>query len=453
MLSSRTLYRLRPCTSYSHPTQQSINNISLVTSYFRRCLAQVTIEKKTFKRDKPHINIGTIGHVDHGKTTLTAAITQILSEQKLAKIKTYEEIDKAPEEKKRGITINAAHVEYSTPNRHYAHVDCPGHADYIKNMITGSSQMDGAILVVAATDGVMPQTREHLLLAKQIGIEKVVIFMNKADAADKEMVELVELELRELLTQIGFDGENSPIIPGSALCAVENRDSKLGKETILTLLDAVDNYISMPPRSVDQPFLLPVEHVYSIPNKGTIVTGRVERGSAKKGDPIEVIGYNKLNKGIIGGLEMFHKTIEQALPGDQLGIFLKNIRKEDVRRGVFVGKPGSLTMHNKFDCQIYFLSKEEGGREEPIPKEFALTMYCRTYDIGVKGIAPDGREMIMPGEDITTTLYSSKRMVMERGARFTLRDSDNATVGTGVVTKVQPDPLPEELKKFWKRAA
>jgi len=277
--------------------------------------------------------------------------------------------------------------------------------------------------------------------------------MNKADAADKEMIELVELELRELLTQIGYDGENTPIIPDSALCALEDRDPKLGKETVLKLLDAVDTYIPIPPRAADQPFLLPVEHVYSIANKGTIVTGRVERGTAKKGDPIEVVGHNKVSKGIIGGLEMFHQTIEQAQPGDQLGILLKNIRKEDVRRGVFVGKPGSVKMYNKFDSQAYFLSKEEGGREEPIPKEFALTMYCRTYDIGVKGVVPEGREMIMPGEDAALTLYISKRMVLEKGARFTLRDADNKTVGTGVVTNLHPDPSPEELKKYWKRAA
>ncbi|CAF2803077.1 unnamed protein product [Rotaria sp. Silwood2] len=476
MLGSRTMLSLGHMTpAYRSFMQQQITDMSMVNKYFRRCLAQVVIEKKTFKRDKPHINIGTIGHVDHGKTTLTAAITRILSEKKLAKIKKYEDIDNAPEEKKRGITINAAHIEYSTPNRHYGHVDCPGHADYIKNMITGSSQMDGAILVVAATDGVMPQTREHLLLAKQIGIEKIVVFMNKADAADKEMIELVELELRELLTQIGFDGENTPIIPGSALCALEDRDPKLGKETVLKLLEAVDTYIPVPPRAADQPFLLPVEHVYSIPNKGTIVTGRVERGTAKKGDSIEVVGHNKLSKGIIGGkhlkrniylqnknniiifciegLEMFHQTIDQAQPGDQLGILLKNVQKEDVRRGVFIGKPGSLKMYNKFDCQTYFLSKEEGGREEPIPKEFVLTMYCRTFDIGVKGVVPEGREMIMPGEDITMTLYSSKRMVLEKSVRFTLRDAENKTVGTGVVTNLHPDPQPEELKKFWKRAA
>ncbi|CAF0966365.1 unnamed protein product [Adineta steineri] len=454
MLGTRTMFCVRQMTpTYRHLMQQPTTDMSLINAYVRRCLAQVVVEKKTFKRDKPHINIGTIGHVDHGKTTLTAAITRILSEKKLAKVKKYEDIDNAPEEKKRGITINAAHIEYSTANRHYGHVDCPGHADYIKNMITGSSQMDGAILVVAATDGVMPQTREHLLLAKQIGIEKIVVFMNKADAADKEMLELVELELRELLTQIGFDGENTPIIPGSALYALEDREPKLGKEMVLKLLEAVDTYIPVPPRAADQPFLLPVEHVYTIPNKGTIVTGRVERGSAKKGDAIEVVGHNKLGKGIIGGLEMFHQTIDQAQPGDQLGILLKNVRKEDIRRGVFVGKPGTLKMHNKFDCQTYFLSKEEGGREEPIPKEFVLTMYCRTYDIGVKGVVPEGREMIMPGEDATMTLYTSKRMVVEKGARFTLRDADNKTVGTGVVTNLHPDPAPEELKKFWKRAA
>ncbi len=314
--------------------------------------APASAAKETYKRDKPHVNIGTIGHVDHGKTTLSAAITKVLAEKKLAKYKDYSSIDNAPEERSRGITINVAHIEYSTENRHYAHTDCPGHYDFIKNMITGTSQMDGAILVVGATDGVMPQTKEHILLTKHIGIKDIVVYVNKCDAADEEMVELVEMEVRELLTEMGFDGDNAPVIKGSALFAVEDKDPKMGKESIEALMDAVDNYIPTPERHIDEPFLLPVEHVHSIPGRGTVLTGAAERGKCKIGMEVELLGYNKSTKAKITGIEMFHKSLEEGHAGDQMGLLLRGIKKEDARRGMCVVKPGSLKQHDNFKAQV-----------------------------------------------------------------------------------------------------
>ncbi|XP_064460167.1 elongation factor Tu, mitochondrial-like [Ornithodoros turicata] len=406
--------------------------------------------KKVFQREKPHCNIGTIGHVDHGKTTLTAAITKVLAEEKLAAMKKYEEIDNAPEEQARGITINVAHVEYSTRNRHYSHTDCPGHADYIKNMITGTSQMDGAILVVAATDGAMPQTREHLLLAKQIGIEHIVVFLNKADAADKEMLELVEIELRELLTEHGYKGDEVPIITGSALCALENKEPSIGKEAILKLLETVDQHIPDPVRDLDKPFLLPIESVYSIPGRGTVVTGRLERGVLKKGMECEIMGYNKQIKTTITGIETFHKTLEDAQAGDQLGALIRGIKRDELRRGMMLAKPGTMTQYDHFEAQIYVLKKEEGGREKPILKNYQPQMYYKTWDCNTRITVLD-KDMIMPGEDAKLNVKLIKPMVLEQGQRFTIRDGSK-TAGTGVITKVLQNLTVEERMDLGKSA-
>jgi len=379
-------------------------------------------EKIIYKRDKPHLNVGTIGHVDHGKTTLTAAITVVLQEMNLAKAKKYEDIDNAPEEKKRGITINATHIEYSTHNRHYGHIDCPGHADYIKNMITGSSQMDGAILVVAATDGVMPQTREHLRLAKQIGIDHIVVFINKADAADAEMIELVEMELKDLLKEVGYDPDNVPFVSGSALAALEGKNQEIGKNAILKLLEFVDTKVPIPPRDITKPFLLPIEHSYTISGRGTVVTGRVERGICKKGDALEVIGFNKVVKTTANGLEMFHKTLEQTEPGDQLGILLRGIKREDVRRGMSLIKPGSAKLHNSFEAKVYVLNKEEGGREKPITKTHQPQFFSKTWDMATKMKFPTGKELVMPGEDVQLSFVLQKKMVSwKKSDRFILK--------------------------------
>ncbi|XP_072381867.1 elongation factor Tu [Diabrotica undecimpunctata] len=393
-------------------------------------------EKKVFERTKPHCNVGTIGHVDHGKTTLTAAITKVLAEQKLAQARGYADIDNAPEEKARGITINVAHIEYQTENRHYGHTDCPGHADYIKNMITGAAQMDGAIMVVAATDGVMPQTREHLLLAKQIGVHHIVVFINKVDAADKEMVELVEMEIRELLTEMGFDGENIPIIAGSALCALEGKNPELGSEAILKLLKEVDAYIPTPVRDLDKPFLLPVEHTYSIPGRGTVVTGRLERGILKKGAECEFVGYNKVLKSTVTGVEMFHQILDEAHAGDQLGALVRGLKRDDIKRGMIMAKPGTVKGYDNVETQVYVLSKEEGGRSKPFTSFIQLQMFCRTWDCPVQVVVPD-KEMVMPGEDSKLILKMMRPMVLEQGQRFTLRDGSQ-TLGTGVVTKTLP---------------
>ncbi|RWR99369.1 Elongation factor Tu-like protein, partial [Dinothrombium tinctorium] len=390
-----------------------------------RCLATVVPPqpggKQIYKRDKPHCNVGTIGHVDHGKTTLTAAITKILAEKKLAKYKTYDDIDNAPEERKRGITINSAHVEYQTSKRHYGHTDCPGHLDYIKNMITGAHQMDGAILVVAATDGPMPQTREHLILAKQIGIESIVVYLNKADAADNEMIELAEIELRELMSEIGFKGDEVPIIVGSALCALENKNPEIGRDSVLKLLDTVDEKIPTPIRDLEKPFLLPVEHVYSIPGRGTVVTGRLERGILKKGNECEIAGHGKLVKTTITGIEMFHKTLEEAQAGDSIGALLRGVKRDDIRRGMVLAKPGSVSAHDHIEAQVYCLKKEEGGRSRPFITTQFCPMFSRTFDIVAQMLFKD-KELMMPGEDIHMTMKLNQPMVLEQGQRFTLRD-------------------------------
>uniref|UniRef100_A0A452H1Z0 Elongation factor Tu n=1 Tax=Gopherus agassizii TaxID=38772 RepID=A0A452H1Z0_9SAUR len=391
--------------------------------------------KKTYVRDKPHVNVGTIGHVDHGKTTLTAAITKILAEAGGAKFKKYEEIDNAPEEKARGITINASHVEYATANRHYAHTDCPGHADYVKNMITGTAPLDGCILVVAATDGQMPQTREHLLLAKQIGVRHIVVYINKADAVeDQEMLELVELEIRELLSEFGYDGEKTPVIVGSALCALEHRSPELGLNSILKLLDAVDTHIPLPVRELDKPFLLPIESIYSIPGRGTVVTGTLERGIVRKGEECEFVGHNRNLRSVVTGIEMFHQNLERAEAGDNLGALVRGLKREDVRRGMVMCKPGSIKPHQKIEAQVYILSKEEGGRHKPFVSNYMPVMFSLTWDMACRTILPPGKEMVMPGEDTALTLTLRQPMVLEEGQRFTLRDG-NRTIGTGVVTK------------------
>ncbi|CAH8434710.1 unnamed protein product [Schistosoma bovis] len=396
--------------------------------------------KTAYIRDKPHMNIGTIGHVDHGKTTLTAAITKILSGKNNSVYRSYEEIDAAPEERKRGITINAAVVDYSTSNRHYAHTDCPGHADYIKNMITGANQMECAILVVAATDGTMPQTREHLLLAKQIGIERLVVFINKADVADPEMLELVELEVRDTLKHYGFDGDNTPIVSGSALCALENRDPKMGIEKIEELLDAIDS-VPMPKREKDKPFLLPIEHVFTITGRGTVVTGRIERGILKLQSPIEIIGYSQILKSTVTGIEMFHQLLDQAEPGDQVGILMRGVKRDEVRRGQFVVEPKSMSIHDYVQCQVYMLSKKEGGRAKPFTGNHQFHVFSKSWDCPAVLVLPEGKEMVMPGEDAAVNLHFHRKMALEVGQRFTIRAS-SATIGYGVVGKILPGPGP-----------
>ncbi|XP_063226185.1 elongation factor Tu, mitochondrial [Bacillus rossius redtenbacheri] len=400
------------------------------------CQRSYATEKKVFSRSKPHCNVGTIGHVDHGKTTLTAAITKVLADKALAKAKEYSEIDNAPEEKARGITINVAHIEYETDNRHYGHTDCPGHADYIKNMITGTSQMDGAILVVAATDGAMPQTREHLLLAKQIGVTDIVVFINKVDAADQEMVDLVEMEIRELMTEMGYDGEKVPFVAGSALCALEGKRPEIGKEAILKLLEEVDKHIPNPIRDLDKPFLLPVENVYSIPGRGTVVTGRLQRGKLKKGTDCEFIGYSKVLKSVVTGVEMFHQILEEAQAGDQLGALVRGLKRDDIRRGMVMCKPGTCKACDNVEAQVYILNKEEGGRNKPFTSFIQLQMFSMTWDCATQVIIPE-KEMVMPGEDSKLVLKMLRPMVLEQGQRFTLRDG-SLTLGTGVVTKILP---------------
>lgn len=404
--------------------------------------------KKVFSREKPHINIGTIGHVDHGKTTLTAAITKILSEKKLAVSKKYEEIDNAPEERKRGITINTALVEYATEKRHYAHSDCPGHADYIKNMIIGTNQMDGAILVVAATDGTMPQTREHLILAKQIGIEHIIVYVNKLDAADKEMIELVEMELRELMTEYGFKGDDVPFVFGSALCALEGTNPEIGRNSILKLMDVVDESIPIPTMDVDKPFFMPVEHVHSIPGRGTVVTGRMERGILKKGNECEIIGYGNHIKATVTGIEMFHKTLEDARPGDSLGALIRGIKRDDVRRGMVVCKPGAYKAYNHCMAQVYFLNKDEGGSDKATRTKFQVNVFSKTWDCLIQGFLCD-KEMAMPGEDSKVELKFIKPMVLEKGQRFTIRGGAK-TIGTGVVTEILPDLSVDDVNTILK---
>lgn len=393
------------------------------------------MSKETFKRDKPHVNVGTIGHIDHGKTTLTAAITTILSKKGLAEAKKYDEIDAAPEEKERGITINTAHVEYQTANRHYAHVDCPGHADYVKNMITGAAQMDGAILVVAATDGPMPQTKEHILLARQVGVPRMVVFMNKVDLVDDpELLELVEMEIRELLTFYGFDGDNTPIIQGSATGALAG-DEKWVK-AVEELMVAVDSYIPLPPRPVDQPFLMSVEDVFSITGRGTVATGRIERGRVKVGEGVEIVGLmEKPLTSTVTGVEMFRKLLDEGEAGDNAGLLLRGIEKKDIRRGMVICKPGSITPHTEFKGEVYVLSKEEGGRHTPFFNKYRPQFYFRTTDVTGEVELPAGTEMVMPADNTNLTVKLISPIAMEKGLKFAIREGGR-TVGAGQVTEI-----------------
>jgi elongation factor Tu len=391
--------------------------------------------KENFKRDKPHVNVGTIGHVDHGKTTLTAAITDILSKKGLAEKKNYDEIDGAPEEKERGITINTAHVEYQTANRHYAHVDCPGHADYVKNMITGAAQMDGAILVVAATDGPMPQTKEHILLARQVGVPRIVVFMNKVDLVDDpELLELVEMEIRDLLSSYGFDGDNTPIIQGSATGALAGEDKWVSK--IDDLMEAVDSYIPLPPRPVDQPFLMSVEDVFSITGRGTVATGRIERGVIKVGEAIEIVGLMEAPlSSTVTGVEMFKKLLDRGEAGDNAGLLLRGIEKTQVRRGMVLCAPKSITPHTEFKGEVYVLSKEEGGRHTPFFNKYRPQFYFRTTDVTGECVLPEGTEMVMPGDNTSLTVKLIQPIAMEKGLKFAIREGGR-TVGAGQVTEI-----------------
>ena len=394
------------------------------------------MNKETFNRNKPHVNIGTIGHVDHGKTTLTAAITHYLSNSGLAEKRNYDDIDGAPEEKERGITINTAHVEYETGKRHYAHVDCPGHADYVKNMITGAAQMDGGILVVSASDGPMPQTREHILLAKQVGVPSLVVFLNKVDQVeDEELLELVEMEVRELLSSYDFDGDNIPVIKGSALKSLEGDESEIGSQSIKALMDAVDEHITEPERAINQSFLMPVEDVFSISGRGTVVTGRIERGVVKVGEEIEIVGINNTQKTICTGIEMFRKLLDKGMAGDNAGILLRGTKREDVERGQVLCKPGSITPHTEFEAEVYVLTKEEGGRHTPFFKNYRPQFYFRTTDVTGSVTLPEGTEMVMPGDNVKITVELIAPIAMEEGLRFAIREGGR-TVGAGVVSKV-----------------
>ena len=392
--------------------------------------------KAKFERNKPHCNIGTIGHVDHGKTTLTAAITSVLSELGGGEKVAYDQIDKAPEEKARGITIATAHVEYETNNRHYAHVDCPGHADYVKNMITGAAQMDGAILVVSAADGPMPQTREHILLARQVGVPYLVVFMNKVDMVDDaELLELVEMEVRELLSSYGFPGDDIPVIKGSALAALEGKNDAIGKDKILELMAAVDSYIPQPERPVDKPFLLPIEDAFSISGRGTVVTGRIETGIVKVGEEIEIVGLKATQKTTCTGVEMFRKLLDEGRAGDNVGILLRGTKREDVERGQVLAKPGSITPHTNFESEAYILTKEEGGRHTPFFANYRPQFYFRTTDVTGTVILPEGKEMVMPGDNVNLKVELISPIAMDEGLRFAIREGGR-TVGAGVVAKI-----------------
>jgi elongation factor Tu len=392
--------------------------------------------KGKFERKKPHVNVGTIGHVDHGKTTLTAAITTILSAKFGGEAKKYDEIDAAPEEKARGITINTAHVEYETANRHYAHVDCPGHADYVKNMITGAAQMDGAILVVSAADGPMPQTREHILLARQVGVPYIIVYMNKCDMVDDaELLELVEMEVRELLSKYEFPGDTIPIVKGSAKLALEGDKSELGEGSIMKLAEALDSYIPQPKRAVDQPFLLPIEDVFSISGRGTVVTGRVERGIVKVGEEIEIVGIKPTVKTTCTGVEMFRKLLDEGQAGDNVGVLLRGTKREEVERGQVLAKPGSITPHTKFEAEVYILSKEEGGRHTPFFNGYRPQFYFRTTDVTGSVELPSGTEMVMPGDNIKMVVTLIAPIAMDQGLRFAIREGGK-TVGAGVVAKI-----------------
>ena len=391
--------------------------------------------REKFERKKPHVNIGTIGHVDHGKTTLTAAITTVLSGKGLSELKSFDSIDNAPEEKERGITINTSHVEYQTENRHYAHVDCPGHADYVKNMVTGAAQMDGAILVVAATDGPMPQTREHILLGRQVGVPRIVVFLNKADMVDdEELLELVEMEVRELLSFYEYDGDNTPVILGSALGALNGEEKWV--KTVEELMDAVDTWIEIPPRDVEKDFLMPVEDVFSITGRGTVATGRIETGIINSGDEVEIIGMqdSKLTS-TVTGVEMFRKILDRGEAGDNVGLLLRGVDKKDIRRGMVVAKPGSITPHTKFKAEIYVLKKEEGGRHTPFHDKYRPQFYFRTTDVTGEIILGEGREMVMPGDNVTITVELIVPVAMDKGLRFAIREGGR-TVGAGQVTEI-----------------
>lgn len=411
--------------SLSKLNQHNAKRLSL------RCFAA-----DAFSRDKPHVNIGTIGHVDHGKTTLTQAITKVLSEKGYSKAMTYEDIDRAPEEKARKITINTSHIEYETDNRHYGHIDCPGHADYVKNMITGAAQMDGGILVVAATDGPMPQTREHILLAKQVGIPQLVVFLNKCDMVDdEELLELVEMEIRELLDFYEFDGDETPIIRGSALAAAEGRDPELGADAVMELMAAVDETIPEPTRDLDKPFLMPIEDVFSIAGRGTVVTGRVEQGKVNVGDELEVVGLGGDVKTTCTGVEMFKKLLDYGGAGDNIGALLRGIKREDVRRGQVLAQPGTISTGTKFEAEVYALSKEEGGRHTPFQSNYRPQFFFRTADVTGNLMLKDGQEMVLPGENSTLDVELISPIAMEPGLRFNIREGGR-TVGTGVVTKI-----------------
>ena len=392
--------------------------------------------KEKFERNKPHLNVGTIGHVDHGKTTLTAALTTILSKEYGGEARNYAQIDNAPEEKARGITINTSHVEYETLNRHYAHVDCPGHADYVKNMITGAAQMDAAVLVVSAADGPMPQTREHILLARQVGVPRIVVYLNKADMVDDaELLELVEMEVRELLTKYEFPGDDTPVVTGSALKALEGDEGELGLGSIRELAAALDNYVEVPERAIDGAFLLPVEDVFSISGRGTVVTGRIERGIVKVGEEIEVVGIRETTKTTCTGVEMFRKLLDEGRAGDNVGLLLRGTKREEVERGQVMAKPGSIKPHRKFEAEVYVLSKEEGGRHTPFFKGYRPQFYFRTTDVTGAVILPEGVEMIMPGDNISLSVELINSIAMEDGLRFAIREGSR-TVGAGVVTKI-----------------
>lgn len=393
--------------------------------------------KEKFERTKPHVNIGTIGHVDHGKTTLTAAITKVLAEKGFSnkdEVKSFDQIDNAPEEKERGITINTAHVEYETANRHYAHVDCPGHADYVKNMVTGAAQMDGAILVVAATDGVMPQTREHILLARQVNVPRVVVFLNKCDMVDdEEMLELVEMEVRELLTEYGYDGDNTPIIRGSALGALEGVAK--WEDKIMELMDAVDTWIQLPKRDVDKPFLMPIEDIFSITGRGTVATGRIETGKVKVGDEVEILGLGEDKKSVVTGVEMFRKILDEGEAGDNVGLLLRGIDKQEVKRGMVLCHPGQVKPHSKFKATVYILKKEEGGRHTPFKNHYRPQFYLRTMDCTGEITLPEGTEMVMPGDNVEITVDLIYPVALNTGLRFAIREGGH-TVGSGQITEI-----------------
>ena len=394
--------------------------------------------KETFVRTKPHVNIGTIGHVDHGKTTLTAAITKVLAEKGLSEARSFDSIDNAPEEKERGITINTAHVEYETANRHYAHVDCPGHADYVKNMVTGAAQMDGAIVVIAATDGVMPQTREHILLARQVNVPRLVVFLNKCDSpdVDDEMIELVEMDVRDLLSEYDYDGENTPIIKGSALGAL-NGDEKW-VNSVVELMDAVDTWIPLPPRDIDKPFLMPIEDVFSITGRGTVATGRVETGVVKVGDEVQILGLGEDKKSVVTGVEMFRKILDEGEAGDNVGLLLRGIDKTEIKRGMVITHPGVITPHKKFKASIYVLKKEEGGRHTPFGNKYRPQFYLRTMDCTGEIHLPEGTEMVMPGDNVEITVELIYAVALNQGLRFAIREGGR-TVGSGQITEVFED--------------